>query len=66
MNHAKERIQNDSLPTFPGDDIICRKCTFKRPGIIGYKNSYCEQYDEGKPDGILFEGEPCRFFEVEK
>lgn len=69
--YAKDRIENDFSPTLPGDDIICRKCIFRKQDVVidgkvivkGYKNAYCDMYPEGKPNGILFRNEDCGYFE---
>lgn len=65
MNHARDRMENDFAPIVPKDDIQCKTCKFKRSGVIGYKIAYCEKYNDGKPDEILFEGAECEFYEEE-
>lgn len=50
-------------PRFPGDNIPCRTCEMKKPGKIGFKNRYCECYpDDGKPLGVLFNGDECPYY----
>ena len=67
MNYARDRIDNDIKPTFPSKDIVCKTCRFKKPGVIGYRNSYCGVYvDYGKPDEVLFENQKCEYYEAEK
>lgn len=62
------RISENMEPTFPQDDIICKTCAFKKAGIIGYKNGYCEMYAEppGKPNAILFEHGKCQYYYAKK
>ena len=64
-NYAKERIEDDFNPTFPSDNIICKDCEFRKRGIIGFKNSYCQIYEPGvarKPHEILFENASCKYY----
>lgn len=60
-NYAKERISDDMSPVFPGNDIVCKDCMFRKSGIIGYKNAYCEIYPRGKPNEILFKSAGCQW-----
>lgn len=64
-NYAKERIEDDFNPTFPSDNIICKDCEFRKRGIIGFKNGYCQVYEPGiagKPNAILFENASCKYY----
>lgn len=54
-----DRLKSDMEPQFPGNDIPCRTCQHKDAGKIGYKKSRCWVYADGKPRGILFDGEDC-------
>lgn len=69
-NDAQKRIQDDFEPTFPGGDIICKDCEFKKPGIIGFKNGYCKVYtpeiSNGKPNDILFKNADCKYYRKEE
>lgn len=57
------RQSEDMEPRFPGDNIPCRTCEMKKPGKIGFKNRYCECYpDDGKPLGVLFNGDECPYY----
>ncbi len=49
----KSKLNEEMYPVFPGDDIACKTCVYKKKGIIGYKNAYCEKYPRGKPNSIL-------------
>ena len=60
-NYAKERISDDMSPAFPGSDIVCKDCIFRKKGTIGYKNAYCEIYPRGKPNKILFKNANCQW-----
>ena len=71
---GEDRINGDSGLTLPGDKIKCRTCRFATPDlerggkvlVCGYKGAYCEVYDQstgGKPNGILFRGEECEFYQ---
>lgn len=64
-DYAQKRISDDFNPVSPGNDIMCRKCIFKKAGVIGYKNGYCDAYPDGKPNGILFNRDPCNFYTEE-
>lgn len=59
-------LKDDLMPVFPDDKIKCRNCAFKKPGIIGYKNAYCDKYPYGKPDNVLFKNADCKLFDREK
>ena len=59
---AKSRLAEDMAPRFPGDDIRCKDCAMRNPGMIGFKNRYCECYPEGKPLDILFENAECDYY----
>ena len=64
-NYAKERIEDDFNPTFPSDNIICKDCEFRKRGIIGFKNAYCQIYEPDiadKPYEILFENAGCKYY----
>ena len=63
MNEARNRIDNDFEPTFPDKDIICKDCAFRKKGVLGARNAYCDKYPEGKPMGILFEHQSCTVYE---
>lgn len=56
-------LSADMKPEFPSDTIVCRTCLHRKPGVIGYKNMYCDQYRKGKPLGVLFEGAMCVHYE---
>lgn len=75
-NQALKRILEDFKPELPKDDIICKTCIFRKPDlkegkkviVKGYKNAYCEIYKpdiSGKPNGILFNGEDCKYYRKE-
>lgn len=69
-----ERLNDDFMPILPDDDIICKNCVFRKSNIVengkvivkGYKNGYCKVYTKdisnGKPNGILFDGEECKYY----
>lgn len=59
-------FDDDMCPVFPRDDIVCSSCAYKKPGIIGFKNAYCEKYPRGKPNNILFKNEPCKLYAKEE
>ena len=73
-NLARERIREDFAPIFPGDDIKCRDCVFRKPDLIrdgavivkGYINRYCKVYtpgiSSGKPNDILFKNADCKYY----
>ena len=66
MNYAKDRISNDIKPTFPSKDVPCKDCKYRLGGLVGYRNRYCDIYqDRGKPQSILYEGDDCAFHEEE-
>lgn len=71
MNH---RVEGDVTLSSVGDKIKCRTCRFaaqnlERSGkvlVCGYKSAYCDVYDRdtnGKPNGILFQGEECEYYQ---
>lgn len=71
---AEDRINGDSGLTLPEDKIKCRTCRFAAPSlekggkvlVRGYKGAYCDVYDRdtgGKPNGILFRGEECAYYQ---
>ena len=64
--HRNSRLHDDMCPVFPNNDIVCSTCVYKKPGIIGFKNAYCEKYTGGKPNEILFEHHPCKFYKREE
>lgn len=47
----------------PDVTIDCYDCIYKKDGLVGYANLYCEKYssEKGKPVGILFRKEKCKF-----
>ena len=55
---------DDMSPVFPSDKIKCKNCVFKKDGIIGYKNAFCDMYPRGKPDKILFENADCEYYQA--
>lgn len=55
------KFSEDMSPVFPGKNIDCFNCVFKKPGKIGYKNAYCEMYPRGKPNEILFQNAKCEY-----
>lgn len=71
---ARMRIEKDFEPTFPGDDIKCKDCVFRKVDLIrdgkvivkGYKNGYCKVYtpeiSNGKPNEILFKNADCEYY----
>lgn len=74
-NDARRRIEEDFKPTFPDDDIVCKDCIFRKPDykdqngnviLKGCTHGYCEVYAEkisnGKPTGILFRHEKCKYY----
>ena len=56
-----ERFSAEMEPAFPDEEIACKSCAFARPGLLGYRNSYCRMYEAGKPNEILFEKAPCQY-----
>ena len=62
MNVAEDRIGNDFAPVFPDKDIICKDCAFRKAGVLGARNSYCDKYPNGKPLDILFEHTGCAYY----
>ena len=61
MTPAEKRVSSDMSLTFPGKNIVCKNCMYARPGVLGYRNSYCEMYQRGKPNDILFENAKCKY-----
>lgn len=61
INYAKRRISEDMAPVFPGSKIVCKDCIYRKKGVIGYKNAYCEMYPRGKPNVILFKNADCQW-----
>ena len=59
-------LNEDMQPTFPSDEIACKRCMYRKDGLIGYKNRYCEKYPSGKPLGILLDGDECGFYRVKR
>lgn len=70
----KDPTNNDSGLTLPDDKVKCRTCRFaaadfEKGGkvlVCGYKSAYCDVYDHdtrGKPNGILFRGDECEFYQ---
>lgn len=61
-----KRLEEDMMPKFPSDGIVCKTCKLKKDGIIGFKNAYCKEYvDEPKPSEILYYGAGCAYYEGE-
>lgn len=61
MNPAQKRMSDDMSITFPGKDIVCKNCRYRKRGVLGYRNTYCDMYPEGKPSEILFKDQKCQF-----
>lgn len=66
-NDAQKRIQDDFEPVFPGENIICKDCEFRlKRNRTDFTNAYCEVYtreiSNGKPNGILFRNEDCKYY----
>lgn len=68
------RMDGDVTFVCADDRIKCRTCRFAAPNfekggkvlVCGYKNAYCDVYDHdtmGKPNGILFRGEECVYYQ---
>lgn len=67
------RIEEDVGFELPPDEIRCRTCRFRLPDVksgdrvlvCGYKSGRCEVYgeDNPKPNGILFRGEACGYYQ---
>lgn len=55
-------IQEDLFPLFPPNDVVCKDCSKRRLGIVGFKNIYCKEYEKGKPYEILFEHADCKYY----
>ena len=34
MNEAEKRLNYDFQPTFPGDDIMCKDCVFRKADLV--------------------------------
>lgn len=51
----------------PSEEIDCASCIHRLPGKYGYQNSYCEKFKDGfgKPNGILFYKEHCKYYTSE-
>ena len=74
MNEAEKRLNDDFQPTFPGNDIMCKDCVFRKADLVengkvivkGYKNGYCKVYTKdisnGKPNEVLFENRECKYY----
>lgn len=69
-------IYHEGDLVFPGDDICCKTCKYRK--IVTdkkynytadcYRSADCKIYntdDNEKPDGILFNNEMCKFYEKE-
>ena len=58
------RVDEDLSAVFPSDKIRCKTCVFRKRGVIGFKNGYCDVYREppGKPNNILFDGAKCEHY----
>lgn len=68
-NPAQERIQDDFAPVFPNNDIACKDCEFKKAGLIGFKDLYCQIYSPdlaSKPNDILFKNGKCKYYMKEE
>ena len=64
LTPAQKRQSEDMSVNFPPKDIVCKGCAFAKPGVLGYRNSYCEMYPRGKPDKILFNHGDCEMKQV--
>lgn len=53
------------------DNIVCKTCKFRNQGARypHYTKANCGIYKEGianKPNAVLFEGKPCRYYMEEE
>lgn len=64
-----EKFSADMAPAFPDrEKIVCRDCVFRKRGLMGEVNSFCDMYagGMGKPYDVLFQNGPCQFYTKEE
>lgn len=73
-DYSNNRINDDAHFCSPPLDIVCKTCAFRKPDykvngqilVPGHTNGYCQVYTpentNGKPNGILFDGEGCKYY----
>lgn len=65
----KEKYNGEeTLWSKPSETIECFDCDYRLKGSpIGYRNGFCEKFKTGigKPSGILWNGEHCKFYKKE-